>query len=163
MGSRSFSWGFLLTYLLVLAWNAGLFDLFQVETGRILSLDIIQVWSHSLPQLLTGFLLYLPMGILLELVFRTASWLHNLVLTGLVASFLACVTYLCKGQLVGLDFLLFQGFGAAIGINVAYVATSVWREKAYSRLHLVFLLGFLVFFGTVLLKEYWQEIGFLLE
>ncbi|MBL6537410.1 hypothetical protein JNG37_01470 [Streptococcus suis] len=163
MGSRSFSWGFLLTYLLVLAWNAGLFDLFQVETGRILSLDIIQVWSHSLPQLLTGFLLYLPMGILLELVFRTASWLHNLVRTGLVASFLACVTYLCKGQLVGLDFLLFQGFGAAIGINVAYVATSVWREKAYSRLHLVFLLGFLVFFGTILLKEYWQEIGFLLE
>lgn len=67
---------------------------------------------------------------------------------GLVSLFYEVVQYSFMLGMADITDLLANGLGGAIGINVMYVLTSVWREKAYERVNQVASLG------TVLILVY---------
>ncbi|HEL9645105.1 VanZ family protein [Streptococcus suis] len=99
-------------------------------------------------EILLNVLCFIPFGIYMEMVFRKASWVQNLLVIGLVSLFYEVVQYSLMIGMADITDLMANGLGGAIGINIMYVVTSIWREVAYERMNQAALLG------TVLILVY---------
>lgn len=99
-------------------------------------------------EILLNVLCFIPFGIYMEMVFRKASWVQNLLVIDLVSLFYEVLQYSFMIGMADITDLLANGLGGAIGINIMYVLTSIWREQAYERMNQAALLG------TVLILVY---------
>ncbi|MCQ8264357.1 VanZ family protein [Streptococcus suis] len=99
-------------------------------------------------EILLNVLCFIPFGIYMEMVFRKASWVQNLLVIGLVSLFYEVLQYSFMIGMADITDLLANGLGGAIGINIMYVLTSIWRGQAYERMNQAALLG------TVLILVY---------
>lgn len=95
-------------------------------------------------EILLNVLCFIPFGIYMEMVFRKASWVQNLLVIGLVSLFYEVLQYSFMIGMADITDLLGNGLGGAIGINIMYVLTSIWREQAYERMNKLALLGSLI-------------------
>lgn len=95
-------------------------------------------------EILLNVLCFIPFGIYMEMVFRKASWVQNLLVIGLVSLFYEVLQYSFMIGMADITDLLANGLGGAIGINIMYVLTSIWREQAYERMNKLALLGSLI-------------------
>lgn len=95
-------------------------------------------------EILLNVLCFIPFGIYMEMLCRKASWVQNLFVIGLVSLFYEVVQYTFMLGMADITDLLANGLGGAIGINVMYVVTSIWREEAYERMNKLALLGSLI-------------------
>jgi glycopeptide antibiotics resistance protein len=75
----------------------------------------------------------------MEMLFRKASWFTNLGIILLVSLVFEVWQFVFLLGIADITDLLANGFGGAIGINIMYVLTSIWREKAYSRVNILCL------------------------
>ena len=158
MGSKKLTSLLFGVYLATLTWiivfKMDLSTLFMARYGYR-SLNLIPfagtaVYNGVLDyqEILLNVLCFIPFGIYMEMLFRKASWVQNLFVIGLVSLFYEVVQYSFMLGMADITDLLANGLGGAIGINVMYVLTSVWREKAYERVNQVASLG------TVLILVY---------
>ncbi|HFR3842681.1 TPA: VanZ family protein, partial [Streptococcus suis] len=103
------------------------------------------------PEILFNIVSFIPFGIYMEMLFRKASWVTNLCLIMLVSLCFEVLQYLLLLGVADITDLLANGLGGAIGINIMYVLTSIWREKAYVRMNIFcFVLTFFVILITYL-------------
>ncbi|HFI0354735.1 TPA: VanZ family protein [Streptococcus suis] len=89
----------------------------------------------NFPEIFFNIISFIPFGIYMEILFRKASWVSNLMLILLVSLLFEVTQYLLLLGIADITDLLANGLGGAIGINIMYVLTSVWREKAYERMN----------------------------
>lgn len=158
MGSKKLTNFLFVTYLVILTWII----VFKMELSTLLlarygyrNLNLIPfagtaVYNGVLDyqEILLNVLCFIPFGVYMEMLFRKASWVQNLLVIGLVSLFYEVVQYSFMIGMADITDLLANGLGGAIGINIMYVLTSIWREKAYERVNQVALLG------TVLMLVY---------
>ncbi|MTB64966.1 VanZ family protein [Streptococcus sp. zg-86] len=85
-------------------------------------------------------LCFVPFGIYLEMLNRTATWGKNLSLMIAVSLAYEVLQYTFRIGVADVTDILANGFGGAIGINIMYVLTSIWREKTYERVNQLALL-----------------------
>ncbi len=158
MGSKKLTNFLFVTYLVILTWII----VFKMDLSTLLlarygyrNLNLIPfagtaVYNGVLDyqEILLNVLCFIPFGVYMEMLFRKASWVQNLLVIGLVSLFYEVVQYSFMLGMADITDLLANGLGGAIGINIMYVLTSIWREKAYERVNQVALLG------TVLMLVY---------
>lgn len=96
-------------------------------------------------------LCFIPFGIYIEMLDRKATWVKNLTVILTVSLAYEAVQYIFQIGVADITDLLANGFGGAIGINIMYVLTSVWQEKAYERVNRIALLLTIVVAGLLLL------------
>ncbi|HFH9837101.1 TPA: VanZ family protein [Streptococcus suis] len=82
-------------------------------------------------------LCFIPFGIYMEMLLRRAPWLLNLSIICFVSLFYEVIQYVFMIGMTDITDLLANGLGGAIGINIMYVLTSIWREKTYGRMNLI--------------------------
>ncbi|HFI0150432.1 TPA: VanZ family protein [Streptococcus suis] len=154
MGSKKLTNFLFVTYLVILTWII----VFKMDLSTLLlarygyrSLNLIPfagtaVYNGVLDyqEILLNVLCFIPFGIYMEMLFRKASWVQNLFVIGLVSLFYEVVQYSFMIGMADITDLLANGLGGAIGINVMYVLTSIWREQAYERMNKLALLGSLI-------------------
>lgn len=92
------------------------------------------------PEITFNILSFIPFGIYMEMLFRKASWVTNLLVIGLVSLTFELTQYFLLLGVADITDLLANGLGGAIGINIMYILTSIWREKTYKRMNLFCLL-----------------------
>lgn len=147
MSSKKITIFLFVIYFLVLAWML----VFKKELAVFLTgwCDALNgneipfvspaIYNGILYCLQIGFnvLCFIPFGIYMEMIFRKASWVQNLFVIGLISFSYKVVQYnFATGRIDIID-LLANGFGGAIGINIMYVLTSIWREDTYERLNFI--------------------------
>lgn len=76
-------------------------------------------------------LCFIPFGIYMEMLDKNATWVKNLFLILAVSFTYEAVQYIFQIGVADITDILANGFGGAIGINIMYVLTSIWHEKAY--------------------------------
>ncbi|HEL1640694.1 TPA: VanZ family protein [Streptococcus suis] len=154
MGSKKLTNFLFVTYLVILTWII----VFKMDLSTLLlvrygyrSLNLIPfagtaVYNGMLDyqEILLNVLCFIPFGIYMEMVFRKASWVQNLLVIGLVSLFYEVLQYSFMIGMADITDLLANGLGGAIGINIMYVLTSIWREQAYERMNKLALLGSLI-------------------
>ncbi|HHT7795928.1 TPA: VanZ family protein [Streptococcus suis] len=91
-------------------------------------------------EILFNIVSFIPFGIYMEMLFRKASWTLNLFVIMLVSLAFEIIQYFLLLGVTDITDLLANGFGGAIGINIMYVLTSIWHEKAYARMNVFCLL-----------------------
>ncbi|MER0122840.1 VanZ family protein [Streptococcus sp. ZJ93] len=96
-------------------------------------------------------LCFIPFGIYLEMLDRTATWIKNLSIMLVVSLVYEVLQYTFRIGVADMTDILANGLGGAIGINIMYVLTSIWREKAYARVNQVALLLTILVAGLLLL------------
>ncbi|MFX3939636.1 VanZ family protein, partial [Streptococcus suis] len=70
------------------------------------------------------------------MLFLKSSWVDNLCLIILVSICFEVLQYLLLLGVADINDLLANGLGGAIGNNIMYVLTSIWREKSYVRMNI---------------------------
>ncbi|NRG69157.1 VanZ family protein [Streptococcus suis] len=153
MQTRKISVFLFSTYLILLAWMIVFkFDL-SILYGRygFASINLIPLAGTAVyggvldfPEILFNIVSFIPFGIYMEILFRKASWIVNLFVIMLVSLAFEIIQYFLLLGVADITDLLANGFGGAIGINIMYVLTSIWHEKAYARMN-VFCLLFTLF------------------
>lgn len=153
MQTRKMSIFLFLTYLLLLTWMivfkmdmSILYGRYDVAQFNLIPLAGTAVYNGILnfPEIFFNIISFIPFGIYMEILFRKASWVSNLMLILLVSLLFEVTQYVLLLGIADITDLLANGLGGAIGINVMYVLTSVWREKAYERMN-VFCLALTTF------------------
>ncbi|NQN86359.1 VanZ family protein [Streptococcus suis] len=153
MQTRKISMFLFLTYLLLLTWMIVFKMDLSILAGRYTTAQInliplagTAVYDGVLnfPEIFFNIISFIPFGIYMEILFRKASWVSNLMLILLVSLLFEVTQYLLLLGIADITDLLANGLGGAIGINIMYVLTSVWREKAYERMN-VFCLALTTF------------------
>lgn len=149
MPTRKFSVFLFCTYLIFLAWMIVFkFDL-SILYGRygFASINLIPLAGTAVyggvldfPEILFNIVSFIPFGIYMEILFRKASWIVNLFVIMLVSLVFEVAQYTLLLGVADITDLLANGFGGAIGINIMYVLTSVWREKTYARMNIFCLI-----------------------
>lgn len=86
-------------------------------------------------------LCFIPFGMYMEMLNKHATWGKNLAVMVLVSLSYELVQYALGIGVADLTDLLANSFGGAIGINIMYVLTSIWHEKAYARVNQLALIG----------------------
>lgn len=153
MQTRKISVFLFSTYLILLAWMIVFkFDL-SILYGRygFASINLIPLAGTTVyngvldfPEILFNIVSFIPFGIYMEMLFRKASWIVNLFVIMLVSLAFEIVQYFLLLGVADITDLLANGFGGAIGINIMYILTSIWHEKAYERMN-VFCLVLTIF------------------
>lgn len=87
------------------------------------------------PEILFNVVSFIPFGIYMEMLHRKASWITNLLIMLLVSLAFEVTQYVLLLGMADVTDWLANGLGGAIGINIMYVLTSIWREKAYDRMN----------------------------
>lgn len=149
MQTRKISVFLFSTYLILLAWMIVFkFDL-SILYGRygFASINLIPLAGTAVyggvldfPEILFNIVSFIPFGIYMEILFRKASWIVNLFVIMLVSLVFEVSQYTLLLGVADITDLLANGFGGAIGINIMYVLTSVWREKTYARMNIFCLI-----------------------
>ncbi|HFI2472719.1 TPA: VanZ family protein [Streptococcus suis] len=149
MQTRKISVFLFLTYLLLLTWMivfkmdmSILYGRYDLAQFNLIPLAGTAVYNGILnfPEIFFNIISFIPFGIYMEILFRKASWVSNLMLILLVSLLFEVTQYVLLLGIADITDLLANGLGGAIGINVMYVLTSVWREKAYARMNLFCLI-----------------------
>ncbi|HFI0621507.1 TPA: VanZ family protein [Streptococcus suis] len=145
MQTRKISVFLFCTYLILLAWMIVFkFDL-SILYGRygFASINLIPLAGTAVyggvldfPEILFNIVSFIPFGIYMEILFRKASWIVNLFVIMLVSLVFEVAQYTLLLGVADITDLLANGFGGAIGINIMYVLTSIWHEKAYARMNI---------------------------
>lgn len=144
MKDKKMSLFLFITYLLLLTWVIVYKMDLSVLYGRYesVSLNLIPLAGKAVyngvlnyPKILFNIISFIPFGMYMEMLFRKASWVTNLGIILLVS----LVFEVWQFVFADITDLLANGFGGAIGINIMYVLTSIWREKAYSRVNILCL------------------------
>ncbi|NQJ72873.1 VanZ family protein [Streptococcus suis] len=153
MQTRKISVFLFCTYLILLAWMIVFkFDL-SILYGRygFASINLIPLAGTAVyggvldfPEILFNIVSFIPFGIYMEILFRKASWIVNLFVIMLVSLVFEVSQYTLLLGVADITDLLANGFGGAIGINIMYVLTSVWREKTYARMNIFCLILMIV-------------------
>lgn len=86
------------------------------------------------PEIIFNIASFIPFGFYMEIIFRKAEWERNLAVILLTSLVFEVVQYLLLLGVADITDLLANSLGGAIGINLMYQATAVWREKAYWRM-----------------------------
>lgn len=149
MQTRKISVFLFCTYLILLAWMIVFkFDL-SILYGRygFASINLIPLAGTAVyggvldfPEILFNIVSFIPFGIYMEILFRKASWIVNLFVIMLVSLVFEVAQYTLLLGVADITDLLANGFGGAIGINIMYVLTSIWHEKAYARMNIFCLI-----------------------
>ncbi|HFU4559694.1 TPA: VanZ family protein [Streptococcus suis] len=149
MQTRKISVFLFSTYLILLAWMIVFkFDL-SILYGRygFASINLIPLAGTAVYggvldflEILFNIVSFIPFGIYMEILFRKASWIVNLFVIMLVSLVFEVTQYTLLLGVADITDLLANGFGGAIGINIMYVLTSVWREKTYARMNIFCLI-----------------------
>ncbi|HEL9629819.1 TPA: VanZ family protein [Streptococcus suis] len=149
MQTRKISVFLFSTYLILLAWMIVFkFDL-SILYGRygFASINLIPLAGTAVyggvldfPEILFNIVSFIPFGIYMEILFRKASWIVNLFVIMLVSLVFEVAQYTLLLGVADITDLLANGFGGAIGINIMYVLTSIWHEKAYARMNIFCLI-----------------------
>ncbi|HEL1619762.1 TPA: VanZ family protein [Streptococcus suis] len=158
MQTRKISVFLFCTYLVLLTWMIVFkFDL-SILYGRygFASINFIPLAGTAVydgvldfPEILFNIVSFIPFGIYMEMLFRKASWIVNLLVITLVSLAFEIIQYFLLLGVADITDLLANGLGGAIGINIMYVLTSVWHEKAYARMNIFcFILTFVVILTT---------------
>ncbi|MGT2711480.1 VanZ family protein [Streptococcus oriscaviae] len=145
MGSKKITIFLFLIYLSFLTWiilfKMDLTNLFQARYATR-SLNLIPfagtaVYNGVLDyqEILLNILCFIPFGMYMEMLFRKASWVVNLTVICLVSLAYEVIQYGFMIGIADITDLLANGLGGAIGINILYMLTSIWREKTYGRLN----------------------------
>ncbi len=138
------------TYLLLLTWvivyKMDLSVLYgRHESGSLNLIPLAGTAVHNgvlnYPEILFNVISFIPFGMYMEMLFRKASWVTNLGIILLVSLVFEVWQYVFLLGIADITDLLANGFGGAIGINIMYVLTSIWREKAYARVNILCLAG----------------------
>ncbi len=145
MQTRKISVFLFSTYLILLAWMIVFkFDL-SILYGRygFASINLIPLAGTAVydgvldfPEILFNIISFIPFGIYMEMLFRKASWTRNLFVIMLVSLAFEIIQYFLLLGVADITDLLANGLGGAIGINIMYVLTSIWHEKAYARMNI---------------------------
>lgn len=96
-------------------------------------------------------LCFIPFGMYMEMLNKYATWGKNLAVMVLVSLSYELVQYALGIGVADLTDLLANSFGGAIGINIMYVLTSIWHEKAYARVNQLALIGTTIVAGLLFL------------
>lgn len=104
------------------------------------------------PEIAFNIVSFIPFGIYMEMLFRKASWLVNVVVMVLVSLVFECLQYVLLLGVADITDILANGLGGAIGINIMYVLTSIWHEKTYARMNIFCLLLTLLVIVTAYLQ-----------
>ncbi|WP_105118724.1 VanZ family protein [Streptococcus suis] len=153
MQTRKMSILLFLTYLLLLTWMivfkmdlSILYGRYDLAQFNLIPLAGTAVYNGILnfPEIFFNIISFIPFGIYMEMLFRKASWIVNLFVIMLVSLVFEVAQYTLLLGVADITDLLANGFGGAIGINIMYVLTSVWREKTYARIN-VFCLVLTIF------------------
>ncbi|HFU4465316.1 TPA: VanZ family protein [Streptococcus suis] len=158
MQTRKISVFLFCTYLVLLTWMIVFkFDL-SILYGRygFASINFIPLAGTAVydgvldfPEILFNIVSFIPFGIYMEMLFRKASWTRNLFVIMLVSLAFEIIQYFLLLGVADITDLLANGLGGAIGINIMYVLTSVWHEKAYACMNIFcFILTFVVILTT---------------
>ncbi|HEM6220327.1 TPA: VanZ family protein [Streptococcus suis] len=161
MQSRIISILLFLTYLLLLTWMivfkmdlSVLYGRYDSAQFNLIPLAGTAVYNGILnfPEILFNIISFIPFGIYMEMLFRKASWVSNLLLILLVSFLFEVTQYLLLLGIADITDFLANGLGGAIGINIMYVLTSIWHEKAYARMNVFcFLLTLFIMLTTYFL------------
>lgn len=89
------------------------------------------------PEILFNVFSFVPFGIYMEMIFRKATWVQNLMVIGLTSLAFELLQYVLLLGIADITDVLANGLGGAIGIIVMYVLTSLWREKTYQRMNVI--------------------------
>lgn len=133
------------SYLLLLTWMI----VFKMDMGlgfmprlSFRSLNLIPLAGTAVydgvldyPEILFNIFSFIPFGIYMEMLFKKASWVRNLSIILLVSFLFEVIQYSFMIGVADVTDLLANGFGGAIGINIMYILTSIWKEKAYSTIN----------------------------
>ncbi|HFI0517982.1 TPA: VanZ family protein [Streptococcus suis] len=139
-----------ITYLLLLTWMivykmdlSILYERYESRSMNLIPLAGTAVYNGVLnyPEILFNVISFIPFGMYMEMLFRKASWVTNLGIILLVSLVFEVWQYVFLLGIADITDLLANGFGGAIGINIMYVLTSIWREKAYTRVNILCLAG----------------------
>ncbi|HEM5319648.1 TPA: VanZ family protein [Streptococcus suis] len=160
MQTKKMSMFLFFAYLLLLTWMIVFKMDLSIVYGRYgyASLNLIPFAGTAVydgvldfPEILFNIVSFIPFGIYMEMLFRKASWVANLCLIMLVSLCFEVLQYLLLLGVADITDLLANGLGGAIGINIMYVLTSIWREKAYVCMNIFcFVLTFFVILITYL-------------
>ncbi|MBF0787653.1 MULTISPECIES: VanZ family protein [unclassified Streptococcus] len=96
-------------------------------------------------------LCFIPFGIYMEVLDKKATWVKNLALMLAVSVAYEAVQYIFGIGVADITDVLANGLGGAIGINIMYILTSIWYEKAYERVNKIALLLTIIVAGLLLL------------
>ncbi|HEM5490366.1 TPA: VanZ family protein [Streptococcus suis] len=149
MQTRIMSILLFLSYLLILTWMivfkmdlSVLYGRYDSAQFNLIPLAGTAVYNGILnfPEILFNIISFIPFGIYMEMLFRKASWVSNLLLILLVSFLFEVTQYFLLLGIADITDLLANGLGGAIGINIMYVLTSVWREKTYARMNIFCLI-----------------------
>ncbi|ATZ03017.1 VanZ family protein [Streptococcus suis] len=153
MQTKKMSMFLFFAYLLLLTWMIVFKMDLSIVYGRYgyASINLIPFAGTAVydgvldfPEILFNIVSFIPFGIYMEMLFRKASWTLNLFVIMLVSLAFEIIQYFLLLGVADITDLLANGFGGAIGINIMYVLTSIWHEKAYARMN-VFCLLFTLF------------------
>lgn len=149
MQTRIMSILLFLSYLLLLTWMivfkmdmSILYGRYDLAQFNLIPLAGTAVYNGVLnfPEIFFNIISFIPFGIYMEILFRKASWIVNLFVIMLLSLVFEVAQYTLLLGVADITDLLANGFGGAIGINIMYVLTSVWREKTYARMNLFCLI-----------------------
>lgn len=150
MQTKKMSMFLFFAYLLLLAWMIVFKMDLSIVYGRYgyASINLIPFAGTAVydgvldfPEILFNVISFIPFGMYMEMLFRKASWVTNLGIILLVSLMFEVWQYVFLLGIADITDLLANGFGGAIGINIMYVLTSIWREKAYTRVNILCLAG----------------------
>lgn len=85
-------------------------------------------------------LCFIPFGIYMEMINKKATWVKNLAVMLSVSILYEAVQYIFQIGVADITDVLANGFGGAIGINIMYILTSIWHDKAYERVNRIALI-----------------------
>ncbi|MGT2715813.1 VanZ family protein [Streptococcus respiraculi] len=97
-------------------------------------------------------LCFIPFGIYMEMLDKKATWVKNLAVMLVVSIVYEVLQYTFQIGVADITDVLANGFGGAIGINIMYVLTSIWHEKAYERVNRIALILTIVVAELLLLS-----------
>ncbi|HEM5092287.1 TPA: VanZ family protein [Streptococcus suis] len=149
MQTKKMSMFLFFAYLLLLTWMIVFKMDLSIVYGRYgyASINLIPFAGTAVydgvldfPEILFNIVSFIPFGIYMEMLFRKASWTLNLFVIMLVSLAFEIIQYFLLLGVADITDLLANGFGGAIGINIMYVLTSIWHEKAYARMNVFCLL-----------------------
>ncbi|OLF47988.1 teicoplanin resistance protein VanZ [Streptococcus cuniculi] len=85
-------------------------------------------------------LCFIPFGIYMEMLDKKATWVKNLAVILTVSTVYEALQYTFQIGVADITDVLANGFGGAIGINIMYILTSIWHDKAYERVNRIALI-----------------------
>lgn len=141
MGTRRMTLVLFNTYLLILTWvivfKLGDLTVFGYRSLNLIPLAGTAVYDGQLDygEILLNILFFIPFGIYMEMLARHAEWLTSLLLILAVSLSFEAIQYGFMIGMADITDVLANGLGGAIGINLMYYLTSIWKEEAYSRVN----------------------------